>query len=146
MPYLKNQIRLLTCLMLNTSVSAWPGQEECVPYATALILKYGDIDVSQGKLSLTSWCFSRQISLLAQYSRHRSMLTPCVRTTLRAVGIGNMSFKHCLNTLHASIYLSGYTWVLYDFMILPDSSPLKMPAVRKRSSLSVLPLSRVVVE
>jgi len=38
--------------MLSTSVNAWPGQEERVDYAAALIPKYGDIVISQGKLSL----------------------------------------------------------------------------------------------
>lgn len=90
----KNQIRLLSCVMLSAGVNAWPGGEERVACAAALIPKYGGIVTSQGKLSLISWCFSSQIWLPAQYSMHRSTLTPCVGTALRAVGIENMSFRH----------------------------------------------------
>ena len=129
----ENQIRLLTRLMLSTSVNAWPGQEERVACAAALIPKYGDSIISQGKLSLISWCFSRQILLPAQYAVHRSVLTPCVGTALRAVGIENTSFRHWLNTLHANMYFSGYTSLLYDYVILRDSSLFKLLAIRKRS-------------
>lgn len=61
----KNQMRPLTCLTLSTSVNAWPGQEERAACAAALIPQNRDIIISQGKLSLISWCFSRQIFLPA---------------------------------------------------------------------------------
>lgn len=126
----KNQIGLLTCLMLSTGVNAQPGQQEG---ATALIPRYGEIILSQGRLSLVSWCFSRQILLPAQCSVQRSMLTPCVGTFLSAVGIENTSFRHWQNTSHDNTYLSGYTSPPCDYVIPSDSSLFKLLASRKRS-------------
>lgn len=80
--------------MVSTGVNAWPGQEQRVACAAALIPQYGAITNSQGKLSLISWCFSRKIVLPAQHSMGRSVLTPCVGTALRAVGSENVSFRH----------------------------------------------------
>lgn len=61
------------------------------------------------------------------------MLTPCVGTSLNAVGIENTSFRHWQNTSHANTYLSGYTSPPCDYVIQSDSSLLKLLASRGRS-------------